>query len=93
MKKEEFGLMIIHQVFWDVKSFNWKYKDIQLHFLCLQIQPHCHITISIRMESSRFNEHYGNAIAFYDVKNNTLVEYHIPTKGEKIHFGATLLIL
>ena len=27
-----------------------------------------------------FNEHYGNAIAFYDVKNNTLVEYHIPTK-------------
>jgi len=27
-----------------------------------------------------FNEHYGNAIAFFDVKNNTLVEYHIPTK-------------
>ena len=27
-----------------------------------------------------FNEHYGNAIAFFDVKNNTMVEYHIPTK-------------
>jgi virginiamycin B lyase len=27
-----------------------------------------------------FNEHYGNAIAFFDVKNNTLVEYHIPTE-------------
>ncbi|MGN6629620.1 MAG: Vgb family protein [Candidatus Nitrosocosmicus sp.] len=27
-----------------------------------------------------FNEHYGNAIAFFDPKNNTLVEYHIPTE-------------
>ncbi len=26
-----------------------------------------------------FNEHYGNAIAYYDIKNKTLVEYHIPT--------------
>ncbi|MGN6348330.1 MAG: Vgb family protein [Candidatus Nitrosocosmicus sp.] len=27
-----------------------------------------------------FNEHYGTAIAFFDPKNNTLVEYHIPTE-------------
>jgi virginiamycin B lyase len=26
-----------------------------------------------------FNEHYGNAIASYDIKNKTLVEYHIPS--------------
>ena len=26
------------------------------------------------------NEHYGNAIATFDVKNNTLIEYHIPTE-------------
>lgn len=26
-----------------------------------------------------FNEHYGNAIASFDLKNNTLVEYYIPT--------------
>ncbi|HYO06536.1 MAG TPA: hypothetical protein VER14_06105, partial [Phototrophicaceae bacterium] len=30
-----------------------------------------------------FNEHYGNAIASYDIKNNTLVEYHIPSINEK----------
>ncbi|MGD1834204.1 MAG: hypothetical protein ACPKQO_00600 [Nitrososphaeraceae archaeon] len=28
-----------------------------------------------------FNEHEGNAIAYFDIKNNTLVEYHIPTKN------------
>lgn len=28
-----------------------------------------------------FNEHYGNAIASYDIKNKTLVEYHIPSKN------------
>lgn len=26
-----------------------------------------------------FNEHYGNAIASFDLKNNTLVEYYVPT--------------
>ncbi len=28
-----------------------------------------------------FNEHYGNAIAFYDPENKTLVEYSIPSKN------------
>ena len=28
-----------------------------------------------------FNEHYGNAIASYDIKNKTLVEYHIPSRN------------
>lgn len=28
-----------------------------------------------------FNEHEGNAIASYDPKNKTLVEYHIPTRN------------
>lgn len=28
-----------------------------------------------------FNEHYGNAIASYDPKNNTLVEYYIPSQN------------
>ena len=28
-----------------------------------------------------FNEHYGNAIASYDPKNKTLVEYYIPTQN------------
>lgn len=26
-----------------------------------------------------FNEHYGNSIAYFDIKNNKLVEYHIPS--------------
>jgi virginiamycin B lyase len=30
-----------------------------------------------------FNEHYGNAIAAYDIKNKTLVEYHIPSINPK----------
>lgn len=29
-----------------------------------------------------FNEHYGNAIAFFNMKNNTLVEFHIPTEDK-----------
>lgn len=29
-----------------------------------------------------FNEHEGNAIAYYDIKNSTLVEYHIPTRSK-----------
>jgi virginiamycin B lyase len=29
-----------------------------------------------------FNEHEGNAIAYLDIENLTLVEYQIPTKGE-----------
>jgi virginiamycin B lyase len=29
-----------------------------------------------------FNEHEGNAIAYFDIDNLTLVEYQIPTKGE-----------
>ena len=28
-----------------------------------------------------FNEHEGNAIAQYDIKNKTLIEYHIPTRN------------
>ncbi len=30
-----------------------------------------------------FNEHYGNAIASYDISNKTLVEYHIPSINAK----------
>ena len=29
-----------------------------------------------------FNEHEGNAMAYFDIANLTLVEYQIPTKGE-----------
>lgn len=29
-----------------------------------------------------FNEHEGNAIAYFDIENNTLVEYHIPTRSK-----------
>jgi virginiamycin B lyase len=29
-----------------------------------------------------FNEHEGNAIAYFDTANSTLVEYQIPSKGE-----------
>lgn len=29
-----------------------------------------------------FNEHEGNAIAYFDTENNTLVEYHIPTRSK-----------
>lgn len=29
-----------------------------------------------------FNEHEGNAIAYFDMDNSTLVEYQIPTRGE-----------
>lgn len=28
-----------------------------------------------------FNEHEGNAIAYFDTDNSTLVEYQIPTRG------------
>jgi virginiamycin B lyase len=28
-----------------------------------------------------FNEHEGNAIAYFDIENSTLVEYQVPTKG------------
>lgn len=28
-----------------------------------------------------FNEHEGNAIGYFDIKNRTLVEYHIPTRN------------
>lgn len=29
-----------------------------------------------------FNEHEGNAMAYFDIRNMTLVEYQIPTRGE-----------
>ena len=29
-----------------------------------------------------FNEHEGNAIAYFDIENMTLIEYQIPTRGE-----------
>ena len=34
-----------------------------------------------RDEKVWFNEHYGNAIASYDPKNKTLVEYYIPSQN------------
>lgn len=36
----------------------------------------------LRDEKLWFNEHEGNAIAYYDIKNSTLVEYHIPTRSK-----------
>lgn len=36
----------------------------------------------LRDDKLWFNEHEGNAIAYYDIKNSTLVEYHIPTRSK-----------
>jgi virginiamycin B lyase len=36
----------------------------------------------IRGDRLWFNEHEGNAIAYFDIDNSTLVEYQIPTRGE-----------
>ena len=36
----------------------------------------------LREDKLWFNEHEGNAIAYYDIKDSTLVEYHIPTRSK-----------